>query len=621
MDDKKLQEELEQFKKYLVLHHSLREITIKNHIGNIKRMLPQLETLNPEKEEVTDFVYKLKQNNKSASHISNNIASIEKYMDYKKNLVRFSRPKRIRQLIKNVLTEAEVSIMIRATKNIREKAILVLLAYSGIRNRSFCNLKLKDVDFGENTIIVRKSKGSKEYITNISSECVKILLKYLEEYPRKSEDYLFTTLQNNNQYTSCALRQVIQKIATRAEINKRVYPHLLRHCVSKDTEILTVNGWKNYNEIKIGDLAPSLNMKSNKIELSSIKNIHKYDYDGEIYNIKNKFIDCILTPEHKMIIKRAIQKQKGSYKNKKRWTEWLDWELISIDDLLKTPNKRLIKHRLNGIIENRGLSIGKSKAGLLGWILTDGCIPKRIRNNNPEISISQSYTANKDKCKKIENLLKDSKVKYSSKLSNTKINNFTGKGYKMMNFRILNESNKWVFDWINNDRTPKWKLLQLKREELEEIYKNIMLGDGSIRQELCTQNKKRIDFFRALCCLIGKRTRLGHGKLTLRKGKKYRTYIVNSNNCNLLKSHIKKIKYKGIVWCPETKNATFIAKRNETIFITGNSLASNLRKRGANIEFIQEQLGHDFIESTMIYAQSFPSRNKSEFEFFKPAYL
>ena len=52
-----------------------------------------------------------------------------------------------------------------------------------------------------------------------------------------------------------------------------------------------------------------------------------------------------------------------------------------------------------------------------------------------------------------------------------------------------------------------------------------------------------------------------------------------------------------------------------------HTLASNLRKRGANIEFIKEQLGHDYIESTMIYAKSCPLRTKSEFEFFKPAYM
>lgn len=234
MDEERLEKELDAFKKHLVLNFSLREITIKGHTENIKRMLKQIQTTDPEKEEVMEYVFNFKGNGNSYSHISNNISSIEKYMDFKKKLLRFSKPKRPKTLIKNVLSEAEVSQMIRATKNIRERAMITLLAYSGIRNFSFCCLKLKDVDFGENTIIVRKAKGSKEYITNISSECTRILLKYLEEYPKKSEDYLFTTIRKNNQYQPSDLRKFVLVISKRAEIDKRVFPHLLRHSVASN---------------------------------------------------------------------------------------------------------------------------------------------------------------------------------------------------------------------------------------------------------------------------------------------------------------------------------------------------------------------------------------------------
>lgn len=234
MEQEKLQEELDAFKKHLVLNFSLREITIHGHLGNIKRMIQQIQTTNPEKEEVTNYVYELRNSGKSVSHQCNNINSIEKYMDFKKKLVRYAKPKRIRSLIKDILTEAEVSRMLWGTKNIREKAMLSLLAYSGIRNRSFCNLKVRDIDLGENTLIVRKAKGNKEYITNISSDCVKILLKYLEEHPRKNDDYLFTSIKKNNQYTTSDLRKLVQTIASRIGINKQVYPHLLRHSLASN---------------------------------------------------------------------------------------------------------------------------------------------------------------------------------------------------------------------------------------------------------------------------------------------------------------------------------------------------------------------------------------------------
>ena len=52
-----------------------------------------------------------------------------------------------------------------------------------------------------------------------------------------------------------------------------------------------------------------------------------------------------------------------------------------------------------------------------------------------------------------------------------------------------------------------------------------------------------------------------------------------------------------------------------------HSLATNLLKRGANLMLIKEQLGHSFIESTMVYTISNPLRNKSEYDYYIPAYI
>jgi len=237
MEGEKLQNELDEFKKHLVLQHSLREITIKNHLGNIKRMLQKLQTTNPEKEEVTNYVYEIRNSDKSPSHQCNNIASVEKYMDFKKKLVRYAKPKRLTNMITDVLTEAEVSRLIRACKNIKEIAMMITLAFTGARNRGFCNIKVKDVDFGNNSILITKSKGRKEYPACIPSDAVKILIKYIEEYPRKYESYLFTTKDKGNQYTTSDIRKFVKTVAKRAGIDKRVYPNLLRHSLASNMRL------------------------------------------------------------------------------------------------------------------------------------------------------------------------------------------------------------------------------------------------------------------------------------------------------------------------------------------------------------------------------------------------
>jgi site-specific recombinase XerD len=52
-----------------------------------------------------------------------------------------------------------------------------------------------------------------------------------------------------------------------------------------------------------------------------------------------------------------------------------------------------------------------------------------------------------------------------------------------------------------------------------------------------------------------------------------------------------------------------------------HSLATNLLNRGASLLTIREQLGHAFIESTMVYTHPMPARARAEYDFFKPAYL
>ncbi len=46
-----------------------------------------------------------------------------------------------------------------------------------------------------------------------------------------------------------------------------------------------------------------------------------------------------------------------------------------------------------------------------------------------------------------------------------------------------------------------------------------------------------------------------------------------------------------------------------------HSLATNLLNRGASLMMIKEQLGHAFIDSTMVYVTSMPFRARSEYDF------
>lgn len=360
-----------------------------------------------------------------------------------------------------------------------------------------------------------------------------------------------------------------------------------RHCLKEDTEVLSSEGWKKYNQLKLGENIFTLNLTKDEIELKPIRKIHKYDFEGNLIHIKNKFLDFFVTPEHKALVRLSHREGNGNG----RHIEFdYNWKLIEYKDLLGLPNLK-VKHRLAGI-KREGLSIGISKAGLLGWILTDASISKRDKS----IIISQSWSANKDKCMEIKNLLKLSGLSYTEHLRKQK-GGFSKGVKEMMYFRISTKDSKWIFDWINEDRTPKWKLLQLKSEELLAIYNNIMLGDGTRPNErwageLCTQNLKRIEFFRALCVLINKNTKLVQDRIWnngYTDKIKWRTHVNNYYECNTFRKEFSEQKYKGIVWCPETINQTVIARSNDKVFITGNSAAYTASQNGNTVILASEE--------------------------------
>ena len=510
------------------------------------------------------------------------------------------RPKNEKK-IPEVLTKDEVIRLINSAKTTKSKLILQMLYSSGVRVSELVNLRKQDIDFNENIGWVRAGKGKKDRMFILAKK----LSKKLEKYTKKHDDWKWV-FSETKPLTTRNIQKIVQKAAFFANINKHVHPHTLRHCVSEDAEILTINGWKKHSELRIGEFVFTYNINKDKIEINPLLDISQYNIDEEVFRVKNYCLDYLCTNEHKGVLKIGYEKQK----NNKVFTDWKNWQLLDLNNLMKIKGIRLVKHKISSSY-NGFHSIGKEKAGILGWILTDGNISNR--KNHIEITIFQSYKSNKPKCEYIRNLLIKGKIPFTEK-----------KHGDFICFRLINGGNRgkikgnnhnWIFEWINLDKTPKYSLLSLKKEELEELFKCIMLGDGTSRKdgykcnELTLQDKRKIDFFRALCCLLGKRTSLGFKKNNLHgyhldKNKEYyRTYIVERNECNINfdRKDIKKEHFKGIVWCPSTENQTWIAKSNEKIFITGNSFATHLLDAGNDLRKIQTLLGHSSIATTQLY--------------------
>ncbi len=249
------------------------QITIEGYRKTLNKFLR--ENQNPTKEQAEYYLLEMRKKEYSFSHIKNSITIIKNYMEFLGIPIHVEQPRRPLELpTKEILTEGEIARILAETSNNREKALLAILVYCGVRNKELCNLKVKNVDFENNIIKVLGGKFKKDRIAPLSKECFRIILDYLKDYKRDEKNYLFTTLARNEQYNGWALRKMVKKVAKRAKIKKRVYPHLFRH--SLITHLLE----RGANVIAVQQLAGHANLKTTMhyTHFSPKKIIQEYQY-------------------------------------------------------------------------------------------------------------------------------------------------------------------------------------------------------------------------------------------------------------------------------------------------------------------------------------------------------
>jgi integrase/recombinase XerC len=117
----------------------------------------------------------------------------------------------------------------------RDYALLELLYGTGMRVSEFCNLKLGDIDFYNNNLIVM-GKGSKERYLPISDNIKNTLIDYLE-YSRNhllaknkngNTDYLFLNYKGTP-LTPRGVRVILNNLTEKTAEHLKISPHMLRH--------------------------------------------------------------------------------------------------------------------------------------------------------------------------------------------------------------------------------------------------------------------------------------------------------------------------------------------------------------------------------------------------------
>jgi integrase/recombinase XerD len=110
---------------------------------------------------------------------------------------------------------------------LRDKALVLLLADTGLRASEATALRISDADLADGSVIVRHGKGDRERICYMGKSTRKALWRYLASRPGAGADEPLFMTASGRSLTRMQLTHLLERIGQRIGI--RLYPHLLRH--------------------------------------------------------------------------------------------------------------------------------------------------------------------------------------------------------------------------------------------------------------------------------------------------------------------------------------------------------------------------------------------------------
>lgn len=196
--------------------------------------------LNTNKTVIITYLSYLKKNGKAVSTISRNLASIRCLYQYllNNNLIiedptfNLKSPKSERKL-PNVLKEEEIELLISQTninteKGTRDKAMLQLMYFTGLRVTEVIDLNIDDLNMDSCLLKLRKDNTNRVFLLN--KLAYNSIIDYLEQYRTdySGDEPLFTNL-NSLRLTRQGIWKIFKQYNKMAGLSNDITPHTLRH--------------------------------------------------------------------------------------------------------------------------------------------------------------------------------------------------------------------------------------------------------------------------------------------------------------------------------------------------------------------------------------------------------
>ena len=358
--------------------------------------------------------------------------------------------------------------------------------------------------------------------------------------------------------------------------------HVLANCLDENTDVLTETGWKNWDDVTENDKLATLN-KRGELEYQKPLALHKYWYNGDLIHFSSKYMDLMVTPNHRLYAKhtfrsgipkhcRHLQKYtkfsfilaEDAYKRMYNhpstsfaMTSFIRWNCLSLN-AITIPEVKYIKGKDYNVKTQIPTRLW---ARFLGWYLSEGSYAINP-NGGYLVSIRN---CNLDYINEIHRLMEE--MGFNAFICKS------GKGYAV----VVNS--KQLYTYVKQfghteDKYIPQDLKQAPPDILSEFMDAYLKGDGGKYHKYycaCSKSKRLIDDLQEVFLKLGY-----HSQIKVIKGSTFNPngiyYWITAYRLKEMRvMKVAKFHYTGYVYCATVPNGTLLVRRNGKPVWTANS--------------------------------------------------
>lgn len=337
------------------------------------------------------------------------------------------------------------------------------------------------------------------------------------------------------------------------------------HCVDGETEALTLDGWKAYDQLTAGDVLLCLDPESDTIRWQESQSINVFKHTGSLTYWSTAGIDALTTDSHRWLVERKI----GRPENRRYSREFA-----------RTLSAEGGDRAIGGLPNGSKLVLGGGEpthfpkkatwsdefVATVGWWVTEGCVGY-LPSGSPFSVLAQSRKANPGHVKSIRQLRE-----YWLGLGET-FGEDAERPSGVITWRLGTVLTQRLLRACPGKSLPPAFLCKLTYAQADLLHKVLLDADGTREGNggpvWYQDDHGRVDGFQMLSSMLGIRTHYransrGNG-LTSVLQRRYADAYLMPRNAESAKNS------SGVVWCPTVPSGVWMARRNGYTYWTGNS--------------------------------------------------